>query len=354
MKALAQAVRALPARSGNGRRTSRSSHPSVAVGLATAVLLLAATAAGGAPRIARVTTPGGAPVASAAPGAELVLHGSGFGAGAGAVWLDRGGYGQVAEVVDWNAAAGTIRLRVPAPNDLGPLRLIVRDGSEGSDPYPFTLSVTPPSPPPAPEAPLSPPPVPPAPPTPPRSSLTDPIIRAVNVLGGRAITGAVPGTRVLISGARFGRRGEIRFNGAPATAVTVWNPNYIVATLPNAPGAGPITLHRSPGGPDEATGFGPIFTILPPPVVTGYSRGGIPIEAAAAGEEITIHGADLGASGEVRFRGALLAVRSWTLQAVVVVLPPVPGSGPVTLTLNPRTGAEITVQGPALNVYPGD
>jgi hypothetical protein len=292
----------------------------------------------------RVTMPGGAPAAAAAPGDELVIYGSGFGTGAGAVWLDRGGYGQVAELVDWNAAAGTIRLRVPAPNDLGPLRLIVHTGSEGSEPYPFTLSVTPPVPPPAPPAP------PPAPETP--ASPTDPVIRAVNVLGGRAITGAIPGTRVLISGARFGRRGEVRFNGAPATTVSVWNPDYIVATLPNAPGAGPITLHRSPGGADAATGFGPIFTILPPPVVTGYSRAGAPIEAAAAGEEITIHGADLGASGEVRFRGAPVPVRTWTPQAVTVVLPPVLGSGPVTVTLNPRTGAEVTVHGPALNVYP--
>src|SRR5687767_2563266 len=67
-----------------------------------------------APSISRVTTVGGEAASAGAPGEELVVHGAGFGVEAGAVWLDRGGYGREAELLEWNQAAGQIRLRVPA------------------------------------------------------------------------------------------------------------------------------------------------------------------------------------------------------------------------------------------------
>src|SRR5438552_15676588 len=89
-------------------------------------LLLAAAAAQAAPGVARVTPPAGAAAASAVPGDVLVIQGSGFGSATGEVWLDRGGFGREAEVLEWNGSGGLIRVRIPNPADLGAVKLIIR------------------------------------------------------------------------------------------------------------------------------------------------------------------------------------------------------------------------------------
>src|SRR5258708_19246805 len=146
-------------------------------------LLLACAAAHAAPSVTRLTTPAGVTTTSAAPGDVLVIQGSGFGSATGEVWLDRGGYGREAEVLDWNGPGGLIRVRVPQPADLGELKLIVRSGPDGSDPVPLLLLTTPP-PAPAPTTPL-----PPGP-------LADPVIRPVHVLRGPATNTAIPRSRL--------------------------------------------------------------------------------------------------------------------------------------------------------------
>jgi hypothetical protein len=184
-----------------------------------------------------------------------------------------------------------------------------------------------------------------------------PEIRGVNVLGGGPTTLGIAGTRVLISGARLGSRGELRFNGAAAATMTVWTSDYIVATLPNAPGTGPITVRRDPGLPDEASGVGPSFTILAAPVITGYTRGVNEAPGATdlahPGETIVIHGSDLGTGGQVMFLGSAVPVQSWSPQAIVVTVPWLTGTGPVVVILNAHTGAEARAQGPDLTVTSG-
>jgi hypothetical protein len=130
----------------------------------------------------------------------------------------------------------------------------------------------------------------------------------------------------------------------------VWNPTYIVATLPNAPGTGPITVRRDPGLPDEASGVGPTFTIVPAPAITDYARGGVATAHVHPSEVIAIRGTNLGTVGQVLIQGLIAPVQSWSPQEIDVVVPPVEGTGPVRIILNPRTGAEVAAQGPNLTV----
>ena len=317
-----------------------------------ASLLLAHAAAHAAPQVTRLTTPAGVTTTSAAPGDVLVIEGAGFGSATGEVWLDRGGYGREAEVLEWNGAGGLIRARLPSLADLGALRLIVRAGAEGSPPYPLLLvraAASPPAPAAPAPAPASPAPALPPPPGTP----ADPAIRAVNVLGGAVTTSGIAGTRVLVSGSRLGNSGVLSFNGAAAAATLVWTPSYIVATLPDAPGTGPITVRRDPGLPDEASGVGPSFTILPAPVITGYTHGGAAAVLAHPGDEIGIRGANLGTGGQVTFQGITAKVRSWSPQGITIIVPSIEGTGPVLIVLNPHTGAEVRTQGPAITVMAG-
>jgi hypothetical protein len=320
------------------RRLSYGGRGALCAGLA-----LVQAAALAAPTITRVSTPGGAATTTAAPGDELLIQGSGFGSASGEVWLDRGGYGREASVMAWNDPDGSIRIRIPASADLGSIGLIVRAGDAGSAPYPLQLAA-------AGSPPVLPAPLSSSTPPPPAGTPAAPAVLGVNVLGGGPTTSGYAGTQVRISGARLGSGGELRFNGALAAAVRVWTPSYIVATLPDATGAGPITVRRDPGLPDEATGVGPTFTIVPPPAITGYWLGGAPTVQAQPGDVIAVRGTNLGTGGQVWFQGSQAAVRRWTPQEIDVVVPDVQGTVPVRIVLSTRTGAEAGAQGPDLTV----
>src|SRR5207245_4435345 len=92
-----------------------------------------------------------------------------------------------------------------------------------------------------------------------------------------------PGTTVTITGTNFdpvASKNEIKFNGVPAT-VTAAATTTITAIVPSSATTGPISVTTRGGTATSATNF----TVIPAPVITGFTPTQGPV-----GTAVTIFG----------------------------------------------------------------
>ena len=149
-------------------------------------------------------------------------------------------------------------------------------------------------------------------------------------------TSGVAGTSVTITGSNFGVsqwQSTVTFNGV-AAAVTSWNANSIVATVPAAASTGNVVA--TVGG---VASNGLSFTFVPTPSITSLSPSAGPI-----GTSVTIAGANFGATtGTVKFNGTTATVTSWSPTSILVTVPSGATSGNVVVT------ASSSVSSPGVN-----
>jgi subtilisin family serine protease len=147
-----------------------------------------------------------------------------------------------------------------------------------------------------------------------------------------------PGTTVTLLGANFSGATSVRFNGIVAV-FTVESATRIVATVPTGAGTGPITVTTPQGVATSATPF----TVLPPPVITGFTP-----TSGSAGSSVTIEGAHFLHATAVEFNG--VPATAFTVEASTQIRATVPsgaGSGPIRVVTpsGAATSAAFTVVG---------
>src|SRR5581483_659354 len=145
---------------------------------------------------------------------------------------------------------------------------------------------------------------------------------------------------VTITGLNLAGATEVDFNGLRTIYYTVDSPAQISATVPTNASTGPVTI-TTPAGSGTSAGA---FTVTSP-FITGLTPA-----SAAAGQVVTIDGANFTGTTLVRFgnlTGAFTVVSPTRISATV---PANAVSAPVTVTtpLGTGTGQKLTITSPAL------
>jgi hypothetical protein len=100
------------------------------------------------------------------------------------------------------------------------------------------------------------------------------------------------GASVVIAGANFVNVTAVRFNGIAAVNPVVNSANQITATVPSGAATGPISVTTTTGTVQSATAF----TVIPSPVIAGFSPGSGP-----AGTSVAVTGTGFSGATAVTF-----------------------------------------------------
>ncbi|MGO9096182.1 MAG: IPT/TIG domain-containing protein [Bryobacteraceae bacterium] len=141
----------------------------------------------------------------------------------------------------------------------------------------------------------------------------------------------IPGTNVTISGVNFGAsqgQNTVYFNNWAAAPVSTWSNTSIVVTVPATAVSGQLDVkvngHSSNGVQFTVPGTEPLISSLNPP-------------AGPAGTQVTISGANFGATGTVTFNGTLATPTSWSPTSIVAPAPSGATTGNVVVNANNMT-----------------
>jgi len=149
------------------------------------------------------------------------------------------------------------------------------------------------------------------------------------------------GTQDSIHGSGFGTdasKDNVQFDGIQASIIAI-SDTMIVATVPSAVKTGPVAILIN----GQKT-VGPIFTVVPPPVISSISpTSGLP------GAQVVVTGKNFNtiqAQNQVRFNGTLAAVTAATATQLTVTVPTGATTGNVGLSINGQQaqGPVFTVQ----------
>lgn len=156
--------------------------------------------------------------------------------------------------------------------------------------------------------------------------------------------GAV-GTTVTLTGNYFNGVTNVSFNGT-AAPYTVQSPTSLTATVPSGATSGKITVTSVVGTGTSASSF----TVLAPPVVTGFS----PASAATMGA-VTIAGANFTGTSAVTINGVAAAFTVASATSIVATVPASATTGPVSVTTPAGTATStaslIVIPPPAISSF---
>jgi hypothetical protein len=133
----------------------------------------------------------------------------------------------------------------------------------------------------------------------------------------KKFTGGAAGQQVTISGTNLSGATHVAFNGVAAVLVGD-SMSAVIAVVPTAATAGPITVQTPGGTASSAKPF------MPAPAVTSISPGSGPV-----GTSVTVTGTGLAGATKVTIAGKKAAVVSDTPTRIVVLVPSRAISGPV-------------------------
>lgn len=134
-----------------------------------------------------------------------------------------------------------------------------------------------------------------------------------------------PGTSVTIVGQYFGAAqgsSTISFNGTQATP-TSWSDTQIVAPVPTGATTGQVSA--TVNGVVSNGGYGPTFTVVPQPTITGVNPA-----SGTAGTAVSISGSGFGisqGSSSVSLNGAAATANSWSDSSITAIVPNGASSG---------------------------
>jgi IPT/TIG domain-containing protein len=138
------------------------------------------------------------------------------------------------------------------------------------------------------------------------------------------------GTSVTITGEGFDTTTAVDFNGTAAT-FTIVSPTELTATVPSGATSGPISVTNTDGTGISSTNF----TVIPAPVVTGFTPG-----SGSSGTIVTISGTGFTNASDVQFGG--ISATNFTVNSDVQITATVPtnaATGPITVVTPGGTDA---------------
>jgi hypothetical protein len=165
------------------------------------------------------------------------------------------------------------------------------------------------------------------------ASAATPVISSLNPSHGKA------GDAVVVSGTNLGTSGTLKFGAITATTLS-WAAGTIVATVPSGLSPGAVSVTVTSGGQTSAPSS---FTVDQdagnPPVISALNP-----TSGAAGTTVVITGSNFGSSGSVHFGSTSATTSSWTVAAIVCIVPSglSPGAVSVTVTTSGGTSTALS------------
>ena len=153
------------------------------------------------------------------------------------------------------------------------------------------------------------------------------------------------GATIIINGANFTTASSVAFNGIVTSAFTVLSDSSITATVPVGATTGKVSVTN----PDATATSAASFTVIPAPVVTGFSPVSGPV-----GTKVTITGTNLSGATKVSFNGVAgtaLTLTSGT--SISATVPAGAASGTISVSTPGGTATSagsytVTVPPPAI------